>query len=68
MAQVIVLTDDRRRCVLDENVAPEHLEDVHLSLKVIERIAWAVNDAHDRDPLAFARDGAPVASGLAARR
>jgi hypothetical protein len=65
MALVVVLTDDRQRCVLNENVTPEHLGDVHRSLQIIERIARAVSDAHDHDPLAVSDDRTRQGSRLA---
>ena len=45
MAHVIVTTDDGGTEFLRENVQPVHLEDEHISLQIIERVAWAVNDA-----------------------
>lgn len=33
--------------LLDESVAPVHLEDDYAAAQLIERIAWAVSDAAD---------------------
>jgi hypothetical protein len=33
---------------MDEEVKPEHLADEHASLQIIERMAWAVLDADER--------------------
>jgi hypothetical protein len=47
---------------MDEEVKPDHLADEHSSLQIIERVAWAVNDAdlgdsgeHGRHDLARAQ-------------
>lgn len=45
MARVIVETDDHRHVLLDEGVHPVHMGDEHVSLQIIERIAWAVEEA-----------------------
>lgn len=31
--------------LLDEHIAPAHLEDDHSAHQIIERVAWAVSDA-----------------------
>jgi hypothetical protein len=46
MARVIVTPDGQSDVVLlDERVYPVHLENKLSSLQVIERLAWAVDDA-----------------------
>jgi hypothetical protein len=46
MARVIVTPDEETSVVLlDERVYPVHLENRVSSLQVIERLAWAVDDA-----------------------
>jgi hypothetical protein len=47
MARIIVTPDDQRDVVLlDERVNPIHLTSELSSRQVIERLAWAVKDAH----------------------
>jgi hypothetical protein len=46
MARIIVTPDEQSDVVLlDEHVYPIHLENRLSSLQVIERLAWAVEDA-----------------------
>jgi hypothetical protein len=46
MARIIVTPDEQSDVVLlDEHVYPVHLENKLSSLQVIERLAWAVDDA-----------------------
>jgi len=46
MARIIVTPDEQSDLVLlDEHVYPIHLENKLSSLQVIERLAWAVDDA-----------------------
>jgi hypothetical protein len=62
MARIIVTPDDRSDVVLlDERVNPIHLRSEVSSQQVIERLAWAVEDAD-----ASKRETAtsPVAAGL----
>jgi hypothetical protein len=54
MPRIIVTTDsnsqsDRRETpvLLDERVDSLHLSDEHAAEQLIERLAWAVNDAED---------------------
>jgi hypothetical protein len=54
MPRIIVTTDsnsqaDRRETpvLLDERVDSLHLSDDHAAEQLIERLAWAVNDAED---------------------
>ena len=53
MARIIVTTDAGRRIdapvLLDERVLPEHLSDNHAAAQLIERLGWAVTDAHDAE-------------------
>jgi hypothetical protein len=51
MARIIVTPDDQTDVVLlDERVYPIHLENERSSLQVIERLAWAVEDAEAAGP------------------
>jgi hypothetical protein len=46
MARIIVTRDEQSDVVLlDEHVNPIHLENKLSSLQVVERLAWAVEDA-----------------------
>lgn len=50
MARVIVVPDpsytrDSATVLMDERVAPEHLDSEHSERQLIERIAWAISDA-----------------------
>ena len=52
MARVIVVPDpsytrDSQTVLMDERVAPEHLDSEHSSKQFIERIAWAIADAQN---------------------
>jgi hypothetical protein len=51
MPRIIVTTDplDKREApvLLDERVYSLHLSDNHAAEQLIERLAWAVNDAED---------------------
>jgi hypothetical protein len=51
MARIIVTPDERNDVVLlDERIYPIHLENELSSLQMIERLAWAVEDAEARRP------------------
>jgi hypothetical protein len=51
MARVIVTPDEETDVVLlDERVYPVHLENKLSSQQVIERLAWAVDDAETGQP------------------
>ena len=62
MARVIVTPDDESDVVLlEERVYPVHLENRISSLQVIERLAWAVDDAEaSRQPEPMNRPTAQV--------
>jgi hypothetical protein len=45
MARVVVTDDMGERVLMDESVQAVHLADRHSSMQVIERLAWAVEDA-----------------------
>ena len=51
MARIIVTTEQSERpdapVLLDEWIYPDHLCDDHSAAQLIERIGWAVTDAHD---------------------
>jgi hypothetical protein len=34
---------------MDEEVRPEHLQDTHSADQLIERVAWAICDAHESE-------------------
>ncbi len=52
MPRIIVTTDpidtQEAPVLLDERVQSLHLSDDHAAEQLIERLAWAVNDAEDR--------------------
>ncbi|MCW3029881.1 MAG: hypothetical protein QOF54_2311 [Solirubrobacteraceae bacterium] len=53
MPRIIVTTDpvserNETPVLLDERVHSVHLSDDHAAEQLIERLAWAVNDAEDR--------------------
>jgi hypothetical protein len=46
MPRVLVTTDDSSRQVLiDEQISPAHLDSEHSAGQLIERLAWAIEDA-----------------------
>ena len=53
MARIIVIADVPGRAkidapvLMDEEVKPDHLADEHSSQQIVERMAWAVLDAHE---------------------
>ena len=51
MARIIVTTEQSERpdapVLLDEWIYPDHLSDEQSAAQLIERIGWAVTDAHD---------------------
>jgi hypothetical protein len=47
MARVVVTDDSGDRVLMDEQVQKVHLLDRHSSMQVIERLAWAVEDAEN---------------------
>jgi hypothetical protein len=51
MARIIVTPDERNDVVLlDERIYPIHLENKLSSMQMIERLAWAVEDAEASRP------------------
>jgi hypothetical protein len=60
MARIIVMPDPVERddplsegsgtVLLEERVYPLHLDDRHAARQLIERLAWAVDDAEGRRP------------------
>ena len=56
MARIIVIADTPRRAnigapvLMNEEVKPDHLADKHASQQIIQRVAWAVFDAHELSP------------------
>lgn len=48
VAHVIVKTDDSR-VLMDEEVQPLHLDDDHSAVQLLERLAWAIEDAHGQE-------------------
>ena len=75
MARIVVQTDDARRTLLDErDVAGVQLESERSAGQLLERIAWAIDDADTRiaarrgarkRPATGRRAVRPVASGVA---
>ena len=56
MARIVVMNDERNEILLDEQVKPMHFEDKHVSLQILERLAWAIREAHLlHDPGSWAR-------------
>jgi hypothetical protein len=53
MPRIIVIADTPLRAnidapvLMDEDAKPDHLADEHASQQIIERVAWAVLDAHE---------------------
>jgi len=52
MPQIIVKADSGDAVMLRERVNPSDLESKHFATQLIERLGWAVGDAHDleREP------------------
>jgi hypothetical protein len=48
MARIVVMNDQQDQILLDEQVQPIHFEDKHASLQILERLAWAIREAHLR--------------------
>jgi hypothetical protein len=46
MARIVVMNEKDERVLLDESVQPIHFEDEHASLQILERLAWAIAEAH----------------------
>jgi hypothetical protein len=67
MARIIVTPDDQTDVVLlDERVNPIHLRNEFSSMQVIERLAWAVEDADAparRPPVTGSPSASRAASG-----
>jgi len=53
MARVLVMNEKRDRILLDEYVHPVHIEDEHVSLQILERLAWAIKDASQPEQVAL---------------
>lgn len=55
MSRIIVVPDSARwqlegcPVLMDEEVRPEHLQDTHSADQLIERVAWAICDAHESE-------------------
>lgn len=52
MAKILITTESSDGCepavLLEERVLPTHLESEHFSAQLVERVGWAVADAHAR--------------------
>ena len=60
MARIIVQADDRRTVLLDErDVKPEHINDEHAAVQLIERLEWAVKDEFRRTKIRRRRTALP---------
>lgn len=46
MATVIVRSDHDHAILMQEEVLPDHLDDDHSAVQLLERLAWAIEDAH----------------------
>lgn len=46
MATVIVRSDHDHQILMQEEVLPDHLDDDHSAVQLLERLAWAIEDAH----------------------
>jgi hypothetical protein len=76
MPRVIVTTDAHRpdpaaSILLDEQVASIHLGDGHAAAQLVERLAWAINDAEEaqrRDPIPVAVRPSPHSARSARTR
>jgi hypothetical protein len=55
MARILVMNENEDRILLDEYVHPVHIEDEHASQQILERLAWAIQDAYQPDPDQYAR-------------
>lgn len=53
MARILVVSEKQDRVLLDEYVHPDHIEDEHASLQILERLAGAIKDASAPEPLAL---------------
>ena len=49
MAAEVASDGFERRPVLDELVNTDHLNDDHASLRLLERICWAIEDAEEQE-------------------
>jgi hypothetical protein len=68
MARIIVQADDRRAVLLDErNVKPEHFNDEHTAVQLIERLEWAVKDEFRRTKVRRRRTAPPLAESALTR-
>jgi hypothetical protein len=57
MARVVVTDDMGEKVLMDEWVQAVHLADRHSSMQVIERLAWAVEDAEHAGDKDFVSPG-----------
>ncbi len=46
MATVIVRSDHDHQILMNEHVLPEYLDSDHRAVKLLEQLAWAIEDAH----------------------
>lgn len=46
MATIIVRSDHDKAILMEEEVLPDHLDDDHSAVQLLERLAWAIEDAH----------------------
>lgn len=46
MATVIVRSDHDEKILMEEEVLPDHLDNDHSAVQLLERLAWAIEDAH----------------------
>ncbi|MDQ6807724.1 MAG: hypothetical protein M3065_22865 [Actinomycetota bacterium] len=65
MPQIIVLADSARQqgedaVMLRERVSPADLESDHFATHLVERLGWAVGDAHEIERDSSASDARPA--------
>lgn len=46
MATIIVRSDHDHSILMNETVLPDHLDNDHSAVQLLERLAWAIEDAH----------------------
>ena len=54
MARILVMNEQQDRILLDEYVHPVHIEDEYAAQQILERLAWAIQDAYQPDPDQYA--------------
>lgn len=60
MPRVMVITDETEMVLMDEEVQTCHLDEEHSAQQLIERLAWALDDADSLAPVEAARQRAKL--------